>query len=368
MEDLMQRLYKKLLLTIIFASFMPTQSHAFSQGLKNTLVQSLAWARGASHSVLNSGYDAAKKYTIPAFVGLGLLSIAASSADYYSNKNELDILQRLKNDLENQHKKIELSVLSSSYSQITKHNFAELKKLLDDYDEAVKKNSSPPGLVFACYEHDLAIQERQTLDESKIQLNEQREMLLNDSLCQEKVGTELGVEGSIADTLREHLPNYHAITSKHFDPVVAQADEGMNADQAQRIIEQLERESNACINHVNVDVYKKLKLDQKVKGYLKLLKEHALAVKKNIEKLSNTKALLEQYNNPKNNQYPENNQYQEVVVNYGKLYKHVASLICDRQKCSTRIAKGSWHLPATLCAIAGTCALIKQMWLKWKGN
>ena len=347
----MKRIFKKTLLVMMMASLMPMQAHGISDTFKAALAGSLSWAKSSCSSALASTYSAVKSYTVPTLVGLGFLATTACVADYAGNKQELDWLTGLTNQLENQRKNKRLSPIENSYKQLAKPYFLGLKKLIADYNSIIRLNNDvSEKLVFDTYAHDEALQKRNSLELRKATLIKARAELLNDPRCQLEVGAELGRRDQIATSLDEHLPQ-----------VVLSPD--MSIEQANKACEKLEREINDCNSHVLGLTYKKLTLDKTVRAYLNRLREYAEDVKENIEKLTITQAALEQH------ELQSNNKYKEIVVSYTDLRKHLEAKILEQKELCSKYKKRCWQLPAALCGIAalaaGSFALIK---FAWKGN
>lgn len=335
---------------MMMASLMPVQAHGFSDGFRAAMASSFSWAKSSCNSVLASTYSAAKKYTMPALVGLGFVVTAACVADYVGNKQELDWLTGLMDQLQKQRTTKQLSAIAILHKQLTKPYFSDLKKLIVEYNSSISKNGVSADLVFDTYEHAVITGQSKTLYESGAQLTQARKQLLADPRCNVEIGTADGCRALLVETLSQYLP-------------VPMLSPDMTIEQAHKAGDCLQRQINDCRSHMLGLAYKKLNLDKTVHEYLIQLREHAKGVIQNIKELKSAQASVDKHDNL------FNNNYKEVVVNYDALRKHLALEISKTQEIRTNYRKKFWQVPSALCAMAAIGKLSYTLArLAFKGN
>jgi hypothetical protein len=343
MEDLMQFNYKKSLLIVMLALLIPAQMQGFSYRFNQMLSYSFSWVKTNGSSLLDSLYGSSKKCAAVALAGVGFLAAGSILAGYFEDRNERALLSGLISQLDKQRIDKALSYINHSNGLLSKPHFNELNRLIKEYNQSLSAKDIPASLVFDTYEHHTALEKRRALTASGKKLDEARQSLLDDPLCQELVG----VEHSPKDTLKSELERFLP-----FQVLSNSSPRSLFSSQAATIeaqkIEFLEPQINDCKSHIESPMYRTFGLGKKINDYLIELQEHAKAVKTNTEKLNATRAFLSVYGQ----QF--DNKYQEIVVAYDTLRKHIQKLQENLIKSQNR----SWRLPTALCAATALAAVI----------
>lgn len=369
MEDLMNHIYKKFALAIIMAAIMPMQAHGYAASFNAALSCATAWVKNACGSALTSSYASAKKYAGPALIGMSAIATFACAADYAASKAELDLLNKMMADLEKQRQEKKLSPCEQKYKSLMPVVlWQDLKKEIQDYDAALQgnKNNASDAHVIAYYESFRVNNETEQLGNASIALLDKRFILLADKRFADQVSSYDESCHQVADYWYQKRKSSIFLKPSFSGSVKAQLEDYlpwptdiicMRIDQAQDIINRLEKACDECRRHVSIPIYGVLGLRPSIYKYLDQLSAHAQAVKNHLEAIQTTTKALQD----RGLSLAMTAEHRNIVKAYHNLRVQVAKMIDQRTKQQRTYFRRMWQTSAVFLGAVAAAAYFKVL-------